>query len=66
MKNQCIFSFRYYGCGTWAGKLFCVFVAIDFLLFIFLEWLFPVHSIDIAIDFPNSKYQNLCRSVTKK
>lgn len=28
---------RYYGCGVWAGKLFCLCAVIDFLLFAFLE-----------------------------
>eukprot|EP00850_Spirogloea_muscicola_P022689 SM000307S11686 [mRNA] locus=s307:68156:76880:+ [translate_table: standard] len=29
---------RYYSCGPWAGKLFCLVVTIDHLLWHFLEW----------------------------
>ncbi|OLL26534.1 Phosphatidylinositol N-acetylglucosaminyltransferase gpi3 subunit [Neolecta irregularis DAH-3] len=29
---------RYYGCGTWAGKLFCACVAVDYLLEAALGW----------------------------
>ena len=57
---------RYYGCGSWAGKLFAVLVAIDFLLFVFLEWLFPREMIDAAINFPYEKYQHLCRLADQK
>ncbi|PKS05544.1 hypothetical protein jhhlp_008061 [Lomentospora prolificans] len=43
---------RYYGCGIWAGKLFCLVVTIDYLLFVFLEWWFPRDSIDTVTDWP--------------
>lgn len=43
---------RYYGCGAWAGKLFCLLVALDFLLLRFLEFCFPSEAIDIARDWP--------------
>ncbi|DAA74228.1 TPA_exp: Uncharacterized protein A8136_3726 [Trichophyton benhamiae CBS 112371] len=43
---------RYYGCGIWAGKLFCLCVVIDFLLYVFLELWMPRSSIDIARDWP--------------
>ncbi|KAL2755448.1 glycosyltransferase family 4 protein [Sodiomyces alcalophilus JCM 7366] len=43
---------RYYGCGIWAGKLFCLCVIIDYLLFLALEVLFPRENIDIARDWP--------------
>ncbi|KAI0913611.1 glycosyltransferase family 4 protein [Ustulina deusta] len=43
---------RYYGCGVWAGKLFCLCVVIDYLLFIFCEWWWPKDQIDIARDWP--------------
>ncbi|ORY81861.1 hypothetical protein BCR37DRAFT_367902 [Protomyces lactucae-debilis] len=39
---------KYYGCGVYAGKLFCMLVAIDFLLLIVLEYLQPLASIDIC------------------
>ncbi|KAI9668621.1 MAG: Phosphatidylinositol N-acetylglucosaminyltransferase gpi3 subunit [Alyxoria varia] len=43
---------RYYGCGIWAGKLFCICVVVDYLLFIFLEMWFPRAGIDLARDWP--------------
>ncbi|EEQ28584.1 phosphatidylinositol:UDP-GlcNAc transferase subunit PIG-A [Microsporum canis CBS 113480] len=43
---------RYYGCGIWAGKLFCLCVVIDFLLYVFLELWMPRSGIDIARDWP--------------
>ncbi|PHH61999.1 hypothetical protein CDD81_7690 [Ophiocordyceps australis] len=46
---------RYYGCGIWAGKLFCLCVVIDYLFFLLLEWRFPRHYIDICPDWPRKK-----------
>lgn len=43
---------RYYGCGIWAGKLFCLCVVIDYLLFVFLEMWAPRSNIDIARSWP--------------
>ncbi len=43
---------RYYGCGIWAGKLFCLCVVIDYLLFVFLEMWAPRTNIDIARSWP--------------
>ena len=43
---------RYYGCGIWAGKLFCLCVIIDYLIFIFLEFWYPRDQIDIAREWP--------------
>ncbi|KAK2762334.1 Phosphatidylinositol N-acetylglucosaminyltransferase gpi3 subunit [Arachnomyces sp. PD_36] len=43
---------RYYGCGIWAGKLFCLCVIIDFLLYVFLEIWAPRANIDIARSWP--------------
>ncbi|KAF2843730.1 glycosyltransferase family 4 protein [Patellaria atrata CBS 101060] len=43
---------RYYGCGIWAGKLFCLCVIIDYLLFVFLEIWSPRANIDIARNWP--------------
>lgn len=50
---------RYYGCGIWAGKLFCLCVVIDYLLFVFLEFWFPRASIDIARNWPKKKVVKL-------
>jgi phosphatidylinositol glycan class A protein len=46
---------RYYGCGAWAGKLFCLLVALDFLLLWFLEFCFPREGIDVARDWPKKR-----------
>ncbi|KAF3766590.1 family 4 glycosyltransferase [Cryphonectria parasitica EP155] len=43
---------RYYGCGIWAGKLFCLCVVIDYIFFLFLEWVAPREDIDIAAEWP--------------
>ena len=43
---------RYYGCGVWAGKLFCLCVVVDYLIFVFLEVWAPRASIDIAKSWP--------------
>lgn len=43
---------RYYGCGIWAGKLFCLCVVIDYLFLLLLEWLYPRGNIDICPDWP--------------
>jgi phosphatidylinositol glycan class A protein len=43
---------RYYGCGIWAGKLFCICMVVDYLLLVFLEFFFPRSRIDIARDWP--------------
>ena len=43
---------RYYGCGIWAGKLFCLCVVIDFLIFQLLEMWAPRANIDVCKDWP--------------
>jgi len=50
---------RYYGCGVWAGKIFCILVAIDYLIWRFLEWIFPEQDIEIAPAFPYQKYKKV-------
>ncbi|KAF2787685.1 glycosyltransferase family 4 protein [Melanomma pulvis-pyrius CBS 109.77] len=43
---------RYYGCGIWAGKLFCLCVIVDYLLYVLLEIFAPRSHIDIARNWP--------------
>ena len=43
---------RYYGCGIWAGKLFCMCVIIDYLIFQVLEIFWPRVNIDICRNWP--------------
>jgi len=41
---------KYYECGPWAGKLFCMAVALDHLIWRMLEWIFPADEVDIALE----------------
>jgi phosphatidylinositol glycan class A protein len=49
---------RYYGCGIWAGKLFCLCVVIDYLIFLILELWAPRSRIDIARSWPRKPFIN--------
>jgi len=48
---------RLYGCGVYAGKLFCLIAVLTYLIWVFYEWLQPRSSIDIAPDFPIRTYK---------
>lgn len=50
---------RYYGCGIWAGKLFCLCVIIDYLLFQLLEMVFPRANIDICRNWPKKRRESM-------
>jgi phosphatidylinositol glycan class A protein len=51
---------RYYGCGIWAGKLFCLCAVIDYIIFLLLEVWAPRDAIDIARNWPKKvKQENL-------
>jgi len=43
---------RYYGCGVWAGKLFCLCAVIDYILYIVLEIFAPRSRVDICKNWP--------------
>ncbi|KAL5615271.1 hypothetical protein BROUX41_005322 [Berkeleyomyces rouxiae] len=47
---------RYYGCGLWAGKLFCICAIVDYLLYLYLEWAYPRSGIDICDEWPRKPY----------
>lgn len=47
---------RYYGCGIWAGKLFCLCAVVDYLLFIFLEIFAPRSRIDVCRNWPKKTF----------
>lgn len=49
---------RYYGCGVWAGKLFCLCAIIDYLIFFFLEIWAPRADVDLAKDWPRKPFIN--------
>ncbi|KAG2181139.1 hypothetical protein INT43_008721 [Umbelopsis isabellina] len=53
---------RYYGCGFYAGKIFCMVMALDYLFWIFLEYVFPREAIEQAQPFPYKKYQSFDKS----
>lgn len=48
---------RYYGCGVYAGKVFCMIVALDYLIWKLLQWIFPDDTIEKAQVFPYKKYR---------
>lgn len=52
---------RYYGCGVWAGKLFCLCVIIDYLIFLFLETWAPRGAIDLCKDWPKKEQQTIVK-----
>lgn len=56
---------RYYGCGIWAGKLFCLCVVIDYLLYVFLEMWWPRANIDIARSWPKKPVPHADESTTR-
>ena len=43
---------RYFGCGIWAGKLFVIVVVVDYLIYCFLEIMYPREKIDICKPWP--------------
>lgn len=49
---------RYYGCGIWAGKLFCLCVVVDYLILLFLEVWYPRANIDLARSWPRKPLIN--------
>lgn len=46
---------RYFGCGVWAGKLFVIVVVVDYLIYCFLEIMYPREKIDICKTWPTPK-----------
>lgn len=48
---------RYYGCGIWAGKLFCLCAIIDYLLYLILEMFAPRSRIDICKNWPKKAFK---------
>lgn len=56
---------RYFGCGIWAGKLFCICVIVDYLLYLSLEIFAPRERIDICKDWPKKVIQ-LKQEVNKR
>jgi phosphatidylinositol glycan class A protein len=49
---------KYNACGPVAGKLFCLVVLLDYLIYRLLEWLMPRDKIDRAPNFPYELFAN--------
>lgn len=47
----------YLTCGSWAGKLFCLVMLIDFLLWHLLQLWQPAEEIDVVPDVPSPNFQ---------
>lgn len=45
---------RYFGCGIWAGKLFVLVAIIDYLIYCFLEFMYPRSDIDRCKRWPST------------
>eukprot|EP00919_Chromeraceae_sp_WS-2016_P072671 GHVR01171779.1.p1 GENE.GHVR01171779.1~~GHVR01171779.1.p1 ORF type:complete len:457 (-),score=90.11 GHVR01171779.1:160-1530(-) len=43
---------RIYNCGPIAGKLYCIVIILDYLLYLLLEFIYPRKDVDIVPDFP--------------
>ncbi|XP_024399480.1 phosphatidylinositol N-acetylglucosaminyltransferase subunit A [Physcomitrium patens] len=43
---------RYYACGPWAGKLFCLVAVVNYIVWCFLEWQQPAKEMEITPDLP--------------
>ena len=57
---------RYYGCGIWAGKLFCLCVVVDYLIFLMLEVWAPRETIDVARNWPRKDIERVDGEGEKK
>ncbi|KAJ3291010.1 hypothetical protein HK104_006377 [Borealophlyctis nickersoniae] len=51
---------RFYTCGLIAGKISCMMVAVNYVLWLFLEWWVPREAIDPAPKFEFGKFIELC------
>jgi phosphatidylinositol glycan class A protein len=57
---------RYHGCGVFAGKLAVMIMAVDYLIFLLLEWLYPRDRIDIAPTLDPELFKNYCTRLYQK
>jgi hypothetical protein len=48
---------RFYACGLWAGKIFCIIVALAYLFWQILEWWSPAENIELAPNLNYTKWQ---------
>jgi phosphatidylinositol glycan class A protein len=52
---------RYFGCGVWAGKLFVIVVVVDYLIYCFLEIMYPRAKIDLCKPWPKTTSDSSAR-----
>ncbi|KNC98673.1 phosphatidylinositol N-acetylglucosaminyltransferase SPT14 [Spizellomyces punctatus DAOM BR117] len=52
---------RYHECGVYAGILACMIVALDYLIWLFLEWLLPREDIDVSPAFNHDLFLEICQ-----
>lgn len=57
---------RFYACGIWAGKIFCMVVAFAFLIWQFIEWWSPRENIDVCPEFDYRKFQRHLKTQTEE
>lgn len=53
---------RFYACGLWAGKIFCVIVALAYLFWQILEWWTPTDTIELAPNFGYRRWQQYLKA----
>lgn len=56
---------RFYACGLWAGKIFCVVIALAYLFWQILEWFSPGERIEHAPDLDYKKWQKHIKNAAK-
>jgi phosphatidylinositol glycan class A protein len=57
---------RCHSCGLFAGKFAVMIIAVNYLLWMFLEWLYPRCEIDIAPTFDQKLFHDELRNIKKK
>ena len=56
---------RFYACGLWAGKIFCIIVALAYLFWQILEWWSPEESVELAPNLNYAHWQQYLKNSSK-
>jgi phosphatidylinositol N-acetylglucosaminyltransferase subunit A len=56
---------RYHTCGPVAGKFAVMIIAVNHMLWMFLEWLWPRENIDIAPSFDQTLFEEELKRIRK-
>lgn len=56
---------RFYACGLWAGKIFCVVIALAYLFWQIMEWVSPASRIERAPNLDYKKWQKHIKNETR-